>query len=531
MKLMKRILAIVCTFVMIISMATGVNAVEKPAKAPAKQTTGTITVTNAKAGETYKVYKILSLESYDDSKKAYSYVKNPVGDKWNNFVNNSRDYLDINKDGYVTFVAGKDSPEGAREFALKAMDYAKKNKIDATATATASKGKDTDITVKFENLSLGYYLVESSVGTACSIDTAHPNMEVRDKHDAPSVSKKIIEGDGLSGVITESGAKNSVNIGDTVAYEVTINVKPNAKKYVLHDKMDDHLQFGMISDAHAYLKDEKNDSKNNPGLKLTQDFVVNTNTGHGCAFDISFTDAFYKKYEEAINSGNLNKITFTYLATVKNDAPIDTAMPNTAYLTYGEHSKTEEVKTNTYTWGIPVYKYTLNAGAKEALVGAKFILSTDSNFTEGNVLNFTNTGNTYRYASTGGNNEGGNNEGGNNKDGNNELVSAEGGMININGLKSGTYYLKETKAPDGYNLLKTPIKIIVTGDAVTGKPVIKVDNNGTATVVKKVEVQNNKGSLLPSTGGMGTTLIYVVGSILVLASGIVLFSKRKEGTN
>lgn len=516
MKLMKRILAIVCTFVMIISMATGVNAVEKPAKVPAKPTTGTITVTNAKAGETYKVYKILSLESYDDSKKAYSYVKNPVGDKWNDFVNNSRDYLEINKDGYVTFVAGKDSPEGAREFALKAMDYAKKHDISATKTATASEGKDTDITVEFTDLPFGYYLVESSVGTACSIDTTAPKATIRDKHDAPSVSKKIIEGSGVSGNITENGAKNSVNIGDTVAYEVTINVKPNAKKYVLHDKMDDHLQFGMVSDAHAYLKDEKNDSKNNPGLKLTQDFVVNTNTGHGCAFDISFTDAFYKKYEEAINSGNLNKITFTYLATVKNDAPIDTAMPNTAYLTYGEHSKTEEVKANTYTWGIPVFKYTSNAGDKKALAGAKFILSTDSNFTEGNVLNFTNTGNTYRYAST---------------SGNNELVSAGDGMININGLKSGTYYLKETKAPDGYNLLKEPIKIVVTDDAVTGKPVIKVDNNGTATVVKKVEVQNNKGSLLPSTGGMGTTLIYVVGSILVLASGIVLFSKRKEGTN
>lgn len=392
----------------------------------------------------------------------------------------------------------------------------KKHDISATKTATASEGKDTDITVEFTDLPFGYYLVESSVGTACSIDTTAPKATIRDKHDAPSVSKKIIEGSGVSGNITENGAKNSVNIGDTVAYEVTINVKPNAKKYVLHDKMDDHLQFGMVSDAHAYLKDEKNDSKNNPGLKLTQDFVVNTNTGHGCAFDISFTDAFYKKYEEAINSGNLNKITFTYLATVKNDAPIDTAMPNTAYLTYGEHSKTEEVKTNTYTWGIPVFKYTSNAGDKKALAGAKFILSTDSNFTEGNVLNFTNTGNTYRYAST---------------SGNNELVSAGDGMININGLKSGTYYLKETKAPDGYNLLKEPIKIVVTGDAVTGKPVIKVDNNGTATVVKKVEVQNNKGSLLPSTGGMGTTLIYVVGSILVLASGIVLFSKRKEGTN
>lgn len=512
MKLMKRILAIVCTFVMIISMATGVNAVEKPAKVPAKPTTGTITVTNAKAGETYKVYKILSLESYDDSKKAYSYVKNPVGDKWNDFVNKSRDYLEINKDGYVTFVAGKDNPEGAREFALKAMAYAKENTISATATATASESKDTDITVKFENLSLGYYLVESSVGTACSIDTTHPDMTIRDKHDAPSVSKKIIEGDGLSGVITDSGTKNSVNIGDMVAFEVTINVKPNAKKYVLHDKMDDHLQFGMVSDAHAYLKDEKNDSKNNPGLKLTQDFVVNTNTDHGCAFDISFTDAFYKKYEEAINSGNLNKITFTYLATVKNDAPINTAMPNTAYLTYGEHSKTEEVKTNTYTWGIPVYKYTTNTGAKVALAGAKFILSTDSNPTVDNALKFTNTGNTYRYAATGVNTE---------------LESYTDGMININGLQSGTYYLKETKAPDGYNLLKDSIKIVVTGDAENGKPIIKVNN----TVVEKVEVQNNKGSILPSTGGMGTTLIYVVGSILVLASGIVLFSKRKEGTN
>ena len=261
MKLMKRILAIVCTFVMIISMATGVNAVEKTCKSTRKPTTGTITVTNAKAGETYKVYKILSLESYDDSKKAYSYVKNPVGDKWNDFVNNSRDYLEINKDGYVTFVAGKDSPEGAREFALKAMDYAKKHDISATKTATASEGKDTDITVEFTDLPFGYYLVESSVGTACSIDTTAPKATIRDKHDAPSVSKKIIEGSGVSGNITENGAKNSVNIGDTVAYEVTINVKPNAKKYVLHDKMDDHLQFGMVSDAHAYLKDEKNDLK------------------------------------------------------------------------------------------------------------------------------------------------------------------------------------------------------------------------------------------------------------------------------
>ena len=446
-------------------------------------------------------------------KKAYSYVKNPAGDKWNDFVDNSKDYLKINNDGYVTFVAGKDNTEGAREFALKAMDYAKKNKIDATATATASEGKDTDITVKFENLSLGYYLVESSVGTACSIDTTHPNMTIRDKHDAPNISKKIIDGDGLSGVITDNGTKNSVNIGDVVAFEVTIFVKPNAKNYVLHDQMDEHLQLLQV----AYVRDNENhEYRHGEEFSVKPERYNQGNPTDGCTFELSFTDSFYKTYRQDIDAGRLTEIRVQYIAQVKDDAPIDTAMPNKAYLTYGEHSKTQEVKTNTYTWGIPVFKYTEKTGAKEALAGAKFILSTDSNFAEGNVLNFTNKGNTYRYASTGGNNE---------------LVSADDGIINIQGLKSGTYYLKETKAPDGYNLLKTPIKIIVTGDAATGKPVIKVDTNGTATVVKRVEVQNNKGSILPNTGGMGTTLIYVVGSILVLASGIVLFSKRKEGTN
>ena len=515
MKLMKRILAIICTFVMIISMATGVNAVNEPAKVSAKPTTGTIKVTNAKAGEEYKVYKILTLESYDKDKKAYSYIKN--GDDWDAFIETkaAKEYVSVNNDGYVTFNTNKNNEQGAREFALLAMQYAKDHSIEATATETASAGKDTDVTVEFTGLKLGYYLVESSVGTACSIDTTHPNMTIRDKHDAPSVSKTILDGTGMSGVITDNGKKNSVNIGDVVGFKVIINVKPYAKKYVLHDVMDEHLQFfGEINDIHATLSRDSNPKTNNPGLGKNKDYILNTNPGDGCTFEISFTDEFYQKYEEQINSGNLNKITLTYIAQVKNDAPINTAMPNKAYLSYGDHSKTEERETNTYTWGIPVFKYT---GNDEALAGAKFILSTKENPSEEDALKFINEGDKYRYATTGGDTE---------------LVSAAAdGMININGLQSGTYYLKETKAPDGYNTLKDPIKIVVEGDATTGKPVIKVDKNGNATDVDKVKVQNNKGSILPSTGGMGTTLIYVVGSILVLASGMVLFNKRKEGTN
>lgn len=103
------------------------------------------------------------------------------------------------------------------------------------------------------------------------------------------------------------------------------------------------------------------------------------------------------------------------------------------------------------------------------------------------------------------------------------LVSPTEGRFEIQGLEAGTYYLKETEAPKGYNKIQKSIKIEILEDGS-----IKVDNNA---ITGDVRVQNNTGSILPSTGGMGTTLIYVVGSILVLASGIVLFSKRKEGTN
>ena len=514
MKLMKRILAIICTFVMIISMATGVNAVE-PAKVPAISKTGTIKVANAKAGEKYKVYKILTLESYDDSKKAYSYVKN--GDNWDAFIesNEAKNYVNTNSDGYVTFNLNKHNSAGAREFALLAMQYAKDHNIEATAAETATAGKGTDVTVEFTNLKLGYYLVESSVGTACSIDTTHPNAIIRDKHESPDITKIIVPGDdGLSGTIRDDGRKNSVNIGDIIDYEIIICAKPNAKNYVLHDKMSPFLKYEGIYDAHVYLSQEENDRLNKPAINQKDDFIVNTTPSDDCTFEISFKNEFYQKYEEAINSGNLTKITFKYMASVKSNAPINTAMPNRAHLSYGEHSKTDERETKTYTWGIPVFKYT---GNDEALANAKFILSTNEDPSEENALKFTNEGDKYRYATQGGDTE---------------LVSSANesakGMININGLRSGTYYLKETKAPDGYNLLKDPIKIVVEGGD-SAKPIIRVGTDNTP--VEKVKVQNNKGSLLPSTGGMGTTLIYVVGSILVLASGIVLFNKRKEGTN
>lgn len=486
-KLTKRVIAIMCIFIMVISMATVVEAVD---------TNGKVTVTNVKPGETYKIFKILTLESFDETKRAYSYIRN--GDSWDGFINSSaaRNYIDINNDGYVTFKDDQKNEIGARNFGLLAMEYAKKNNIPSTKTAIASDKK-----VVFENLPLGYYLVETSTGRACSIDTTHPEVEIRDKHASPSVSKLVANG----GTISNNKKRNSMNRGDNVFFETIINVKPHVTNYCLHDYMDSYLKYNsVLKDGIAYYSNEKNESQKRKTLVKGTDYVATTKTNDGCNFHVTFTKAFYEKYQADIDSGDLTQIYIKYLVKLSDDAPIDIPLVNTSYLTYGENSRTEESKTQTFTYSIPIFKYT---GYNKALAGAKFILSKDSNPTETNALKFVQSGSNFDYSS---------------KNGNVTLTSYSDGKININGIQADTYYLKEIEAPNGYNLIRTPIKIVVTSDT-DGKGVVKVDND----VVDQVNVLNNYGSLLPSTGGMGTTLIYAIGCILVLSSGVVLFLKRR----
>lgn len=503
MKLMKRILAIICTFVMIISMATGVNAVEDSSTTTTTTSErGKITVKNAIAGEDYKIYKLLSLESYDKATGAYSYKK-PGGD-WDKFIQSDegRNFFVSNDNGYITLKTKNDTE--ARKLAIYAIGYAQKHNITATKTATASVSKSDNATVVFDDLDLGYYVVESTSGTACNITTADPTAEIEDKHDNPNVNKIITDG----GKVNTDGTMNSVNLGEHVYFKTTIHVKPGAKNYVLHDIMDPNLQFIQV----AWVRDNENHE-----YRSGESYIVKptplTNPGNpedGCTFELSFTDAFYRTYRQDIDTGKLTEITVEYLAQVSENAPINTAMKNTTYLTYGDkNTKTEKSETETYTYGIPVFKYT---GTNTPLADAKFILSKVENVTEADAIKFTSNGAFYRYTidqTNGG--------------GNTTLVSPTEGRFEIQGLEAGTYYLKETEAPKGYNKIQKSIKIEILSDGS-----IKVNDEA---ITGDVRVQNNTGSILPSTGGMGTTLIYVVGSILVLASGIVLFSKRKEGTN
>ena len=480
MKLIKKIAAIMFAFMMVVSMSCNVKAAG----------TGKITISPANPNEEYKIYKILNLESYDETKQLYSYTK--TGDQWDAFIDLAvtEGYLKINTDGYVTFSTAKGSPADVREFARKALAYATEKKIPATQKVTTTEN-ETSKTI--DGLDLGYYLVGSSMGALCSLDTAHPEATIKDKNEKPTVDKKI----DLDG--TNFAEKNSVNIGDHVSFKTTINVKPGAKNYVLHDRMDSHLEYTSI----YHVED------NLANLSDTTDFVVKTKTDgltDGCTFEISFTEAYYKKNRENIDTGKLTKITVQYGANVKDDAVINEPMKNTTHLTYGDQNTvTNESETITKTFGIRVFKYT---GESTPLEGARFILSTDSTCNDDtkNLKFSLNESGKYRF----------------NTLGTATLKSQSNGYIYIEGLKAGTYYLKETKAPDGYNLLKTIQTIEIGEDG-------SIKLNGTA-ITDDVKVKNNSGIELPSTGGMGTTLIYLAGIVLVVLSGYVLISKRRAST-
>lgn len=338
MKLMKRILAIVCTFVMIISMATGVNAVETTATT-STPTKGSITLENAIVGEQYKIYKILKLESYDKANNAYSYMRN--GDKWDDFITGTQGtkFFETTTDGYVKFKGNQANDTEARKLAIYAIGYAQKNNITETKSVVATATSKTETTkAVFDNLDLGYYVVESASGTACAITTTNPDATIKDKHENPSVNKIILDG----GAVSDNSKQNSVNLGQVVQFETTINVKPGATNYILHDVMDPNLENCFVYEVYCNLTDSQ---KKNISLPTTgEERMVNVRPGpfnnekptDECTFELSFTNLFYTTYKERIDKGELNKIYVKYFATVSNKAPINTAMKNTTFLTYGK---------------------------------------------------------------------------------------------------------------------------------------------------------------------------------------------------
>lgn len=478
MKLIKKIASIMFAFMMVVSMSCNVKADE----GTSTDTTGTLTINDVKENQTYKLYKILDLESF--SGKNYSYK---VAKGWEEFFSTGegKNYISINENNYAEWSATKDDAT-YRDFAQKALAYANNKKITAVETFTTVKGQ-TNITK--DNLALGYYLLDSSVGTLCSLSSSQPNVTINEKNDVPSVQKSFADGE----------TKNNANIGDIITFNTVVNVKKGAQSYVLHDKMSAGLKLNQKLNADndkPVLITKDNHEK----LIYGTDYTF-TETTDG--FTIDFSEAFLKRFEDKEYA-----LIVMYSATLTEKAVIGgTGNTNETYLKYGVSSESNHSTTTTYTFGIPVLKYT--GDVNNPLAGAKFKLYTNPTCNDDNTaLKFKLNGAEYRYDST---------------NGDYVLTSLENtGHIDIEGLEAGTYYLKEIEAPKGYNLLANAVEIQITQD---GK--VKVKNGDDYDEVNRVDVENKTGTVLPSTGGAGTTMIYLIGGVLVLGSGVVLATKRR----
>lgn len=490
MKLIKKIAAIMLSIMMVLGMASVVSA-DSATSGTSTDTKGKITINSAIAGQTYKIYRILELESYNAETNSYAYKATTA---WENFIKSADIngvYVTIDDNGYVTWKSGV-SDNKAAEFAQKALAYAKDTPIAANGEPMVADGSNT---VTFDNLDLGYYLVESSVGALCGLTTTNNEVTIAEKNGTPSVEKKVQE-DSTS----DWGDSNTADIGQTVNFQTTITAQQGAQNYVLHDKMEAGLTFGGTV---TVTKNGENVDATNYTLKIATDSSANVTDG--CTFEIAFTQKFCNTLKAN------DKIIVTYSATLNEKAVIaGEGNKNETWLKYGEDNETTHDKTTTKTFELPVFKYTKDGTKEKALAGAIFTLSKSNDGK--NLIKFvedTTTADTYRVAKTGETNTV------------TEITTPDLGKFTIKGLDADTYYLTEKEQPAGYNKLKDPVKVVIKEDGT-----ITVGEN-TTTTVPEVKVLNNTGSVLPSTGGSGTTLIYILGAILVLGSSVVLITKKR----
>lgn len=472
---MKKTMSVLLALVLLLALSV-------PAMAAGE---GTITINNAVVGQTYTIYEILYLESYNpaEGSEAYAYKATTA---WNEFINSADikgTYMDVDAQGYVTWKDGAD----AAAFAKLARAYAADNSI---GNQGSEKAETT--TIEFTGLELGYYLVDSTLGTLCSLDTTNPTVTIKEKNAEPT-NVKTVEEDSTGAY----GSTNDADIGQTVNFKSTITAQAGAENYVFHDAMSIGLTYTGVTGvtlkrgvAEATTVDSANYEIKTEGLT------------DGCTFEIVFTQAFCDTLKAN------DKIEISYTATVNENAVVGgNGNPNESHLSYGDQNhptSTPDSTTMTYTWEIDVLKYTTKDGKEVKLADAVFTLSRDEKGTD--LIKLVKVeDNVYRVAKTG-------------ETGITQITTDATGAFTIKGLDSDTYYLTEIAQPAGYNKLADPIKVVIDDHGN-----VKYNNDYTGTV----RVENKTGAELPSTGGVGTTVFYVVGGLMVLLAVVLLVTRKK----
>lgn len=432
--------------------------------------TGTITIKNASKGENYSVYKLFDAHlSTDNSSICYT----------GTIPDSLKDYFEVKAGNIVAKEAagsGTNMSDGLKS-SLKAW-------VEDTGNTPLASAEAVEANLVFNGLPYGYYVVKTTQGEAAvSVTSTQPNADVIDKNTTVPD-------------LTKNADKDSYSIGDTITYTLSFEAanfdgEDAITKYTISDTLPEFLSDVTVTKITIGTTEYK------PNGTVPQ-FDQTTNK-----IEIPWVDAQGK---HIYNNGVA--VTITYTATLTDKATIGgDGNTNTATLTYSNKSDTATDTVYSYSFDVVKTKEngTLLTGAKFELFDAK---------TDGTKIDLIkDTDGSYRVATA-------------DEKGVEGFTSAviEAGKATIKGLKAGTYWLEETEAPAGYNKLTERQKVTIT-DANLDATV-----SGTTYTSGGVQVINNAGTQLPSTGGVGTTIFYVLGSVLVLAAVVLLVTKKRMGT-
>lgn len=509
----KYLLAFVAAAVLALAMAV-----------PAFAATITVTQNNSEGtagAETYNLYKIFDVTKTADqasyetttggagTETGFSYTistSNPwfnvlgtaSGDTWTAATGQSWVTLTKSAANPAVYNVTYDSEKNTEAEAKKFADWLYKNKgsIAANTTITSSSGSATTTTAVDD----GYWLIDSSLGTNLILATS--NVDIQTKNQYPTTEKTV--------------AKTNYNVGDFVEYTIKVNLPATVdytKPVIVHDTMDNVLSLVTATTGANAWSAKVGETNFTSNVTLS---TGKTNNHDGSTHAIGASQVGYdftldiSSLAPAANETATAKVVeITYYAELTSAAAADTGYVNKEFVEYSEYT-TPEDDTEIKTFDFDLKK-TFD-GKVNANLEATFILTTNAT-DETTAIQFIkdNTG----YVKVDSDDTGGNTT---------LTVKGDANGIKVRGLAAGTYYLIEKTTADGYNLLTTPITVSISDQGVA---TLGNTSNLFSATDSVITVNNATGAVLPSTGGIGTTILYIIGGILVLGAVVFLITKRR----
>lgn len=511
MKKVKKIMALMLAAIMMMAMSVTAFAAERA--------TGTHTLTvNVKStepaqdlkGQTINLYKLFDVtESKSGETTNYAYTVN------NTYKAALASVLKIGEtskdEDFVKAVADQEATiqQFANDFTAKALTD------NLGATKTSEKIAESKTSYEFTGLDAGYYLVYVTGGKKIQsslVTVDQTTTTVNLKTETPSIEK--------------TANKTTVNIGDVVTYTVTGAIPDTTgySEYVykIHDELSAGLDFVNDANGTALGTDA---TTVNVAVAFTDAEGTDANTAPTTAtLDTENNRKMSLDLSEWVRANQRNKgkeFTVTYYAKVNKAAVV--TEKNKAQLEYGnkpgETTTTTPSEVKTPTYPLDILKVKKDSNVK--LAGAKFSLYTSETDAKNGTNPIKVTGNNGNYVvdSTSATTE----------FESVENIERKGYNLRVNGLAEGTYYLVETKAPDGFNKLTAPVVITITKSTGADVNNWTISKDGTVETDKIIDIANSTGSLLPSTGGRGAIAFAVIAALLVFGVAVSFIrDKRKE---